>query len=131
MTTPPETATESTKILTPEEASLKEIGADYLERFGFHDPENYLFKAPKGLSKEIVAAISEHKSEPAWMLKFRLKALEHFESRPMPKWGGDLDQIDFNDIHYFVRASEKSGRTWDEVPEDIKNTFDKLGIPEA
>ena len=65
------------------------------------------------------------------MRDFRLKALEHFESRPTPTWGGNLDQIDFDDIHYFVRASEKVGRTWDEVPEDIKNTFDRLGIPEA
>ena len=65
------------------------------------------------------------------MRDFRLKAYEHYESRPTPKWGGNLDQIDFEDIHYFVRASEKVGHTWDDVPEDIKNTFDKLGIPEA
>ena len=65
------------------------------------------------------------------MRDFRLKAYKHYESRPTPQWGGDLNQIDFEDIHYFVRASERSERTWDEVPEDIKNTFDKLGIPEA
>ena len=65
------------------------------------------------------------------MREFRLKALEHFQQRPTPNWGGNLGQIDFDDIHYFVRASEKNSRDWDEVPEDIKNTFDRLGIPEA
>src|SRR5215207_2593810 len=131
MTTPPETI-ESTKTLTDEESGLKEIGSDYLEKFGFHDPETgYAYKAPKGLSRELVASISEYKNEPAWMREFRLKALEHFENRPTPTWGGNLGQINFDDIHYFVRASEKAGRTWEEVPEDIKNTFDRLGIPEA
>src|SRR4029078_90939 len=91
--------------------------------FGFHDPENYAFKADKGLSREVVEGISEHKSEPQWMRDFRLKALDHFHEHKMPKWGaGAMDNIDFQDIHYFVRASEKQGRTWDEVPDDIKNT---------
>ena len=101
--------------------------------YGFHDSEtDYAFKAKKGLSRQVVEDISTHKDEPQWMRDFRLKALEHFESRPMPKWaGGHMDGIDFQNIHYFVRASEKQGRTWDEVPDDIKNTFDKLGIPEA
>jgi Fe-S cluster assembly protein SufB len=129
-------ATPETKIkLDPklaEQEALKDIGADYEKRFGFHDPESdYIYKAPKGLSREVVEAISEYKDEPEWMREFRLKALEHFESRPTPTWGGNLGQIDWNDIHYFVRASEKQSRSWDEVPEDIKNTFDRLGIPEA
>ena len=135
MTTPPDTAASaatSTKVLTDEEAALKGIGSDYAEKFGFRDPETgYAYKAPKGLNREIVAAISEYKEEPQWMRDFRLKAYDHFESRPTPTWGGNLGQIDFDDIHYFVRASEKVGRSWDEVPEDIKNTFDRLGIPEA
>jgi Fe-S cluster assembly protein SufB len=122
----------STKQLTDAEAGLKEIGSDYTERFGFSDPETgYAYKAPKGLSRKLVEDISEYKSEPQWMRDFRLKALEHFEQRPTPTWGGDLGQIDFDDIHYFVRASERSERSWDEVPDDIKNTFDRLGIPEA
>ena len=79
----------------------------------------------------MVEAISEYKDEPEWMREFRLKALKHFESRPTPTWGGNLGQIDWNNIHYFVRASEKQSRSWDEVPEDIKKTFDRLGIPEA
>ncbi len=118
-------------VLSPKERALRNINEDYKEKFGFHDPENYAFKSEKGLSREIVEQISEHKSEPEWMRKFRLKALDHFESRPMPKWGADLSTIDFNDIHYFVRAADKQGENWDEVPEEIKETFDKLGIPEA
>jgi len=115
-----------------EKRELAGINADYKEKFGFHDPETgYAYKAPKGLSREVVESISEYKDEPRWMRDFRLKALEHFESRPTPSWGGNLAQIDFEDIHYFVRASEKNSRDWDEVPEDIKNTFDRLGIPEA
>jgi Fe-S cluster assembly protein SufB len=115
-----------------EERELAGINADYKEKFGFHDPESgYVYKAPKGLSREVVESISEYKQEPEWMREFRLKALEHFLERPTPQWGGNLNQIDWDDIHYFVRASEKSQRNWDEVPEDIKNTFDRLGIPEA
>ncbi|HEX3240322.1 MAG TPA: Fe-S cluster assembly protein SufB [Solirubrobacterales bacterium] len=115
-----------------EKRELAGINANYEEKFGFHDSESgYAYKAPKGLSKEIVESISDYKNEPAWMREFRLKALEHFYSRPTPKWGGNLDQIDWDDIHYFVRASEKNSRDWSEVPEDIKNTFDRLGIPEA
>ena len=136
MTKPPETVTvpaaPSGKQLTEAESGLKTIGSDYEEKFGFHDPETgYAYKAPKGLSREVVESISDYKDEPAWMREFRLKAYDHFVSRPTPQWGGNLNQIDFNDIHYFVRASEKNSRDWSEVPEDIKNTFDRLGIPEA
>jgi Fe-S cluster assembly protein SufB len=122
-------------MATPEVAAaspdqLKGIKESY--EYGFHDPENYAFKAKKGLSREVVEDISSHKDEPKWMRDFRLKALDHFDQRPMPIWaGGHMDTIDFQDIHYFVRASEKQGRSWDEVPEDIKKTFDRLGIPEA
>jgi Fe-S cluster assembly protein SufB len=122
----------SPKELTEQEEALKQIGSDYAERFGFRDPETgYAYKAPKGLSREVVESISAYKDEPEWMRGFRLKALEHFQQRPTPTWGGNLGGIDWDDIHYFVRASEKAGRSWDEVPEDIKKTFDRLGIPEA
>src|SRR4249919_3163183 len=132
MTKPPETLSPSGKQLTESESALKGINTDYAEKFGFHDPETgYAYKAPKGLSREVVESISEYKDEPEWMRDFRLKALQHFEDRPTPTWGGNLGQIDFDDIHYFVRASEKNSRDWNEVPEDIKNTFDRLGIPEA
>ena len=123
---------ETTKQLTPEEAALRTLGGDYTERYGFHDAENYLFKAPKGLTRELVEKISEFKGEPQWMRDFRLKSLDHFLARPMPTWGSPmLAEVDFDDIHYFVRASERSERSWDDVPEDVKKTFDRLGIPEA
>jgi Fe-S cluster assembly protein SufB len=122
----------ATPEVLEEQRQVAGINADYKEKFGFHDPETgYAYKAPKGLSREVVESISEYKNEPQWMRDFRIKAYEHFEARPTPAWGGNLAQIDFNDIHYFVRASEKNSRSWDEVPEDIKNTFDRLGIPEA
>src|SRR5919204_463306 len=104
-----------------EERALAGINADYKEKFGFHDPESgYAYKAPKGLSRELVESISSYKDEPEWMREFRLKALEHFQARPTPMWGANLSQIDWDDIHYFVRASERAGRSWDEVPDDIK-----------
>ncbi len=103
-----------------EKKAVEGINSDYKEKFGFSDSEEgYAYKAPKGLNREIVESISEYKNEPEWMREFRLKAYENFENRPTPQWGGDLDQIDFNDIHYFVRASEKNSRDWSEVPEDI------------
>jgi Fe-S cluster assembly protein SufB len=122
----------ATPEILEEKKKVQGINADYEEKFGFHDPETgYAYKAPKGLTRQIVEQISEYKDEPQWMRDFRLKALDHFESRPTPDWGGDLEQIDFDDIHYFVRASDRAERDWDDVPEDIKNTFDRLGIPEA
>ena len=129
-------ATPETKIpqapAETEDEQLRGINADYTERYGFHDAENYLYKAPKGLNREIVEKISEFKSEPQWMRDFRLKALDHFLARPQPTWGSPmLAEVDYDDIHYFVRASERAERSWDDVPEDVKNTFDRLGIPEA
>jgi Fe-S cluster assembly protein SufB len=130
--TPTPTPTETGKVLTTQEASLRSLGSDYAERYGFHDVENYLYKAPKGINREIVETISRMKDEPAWMLEFRLKALEHFLARPMPTWGSPmLAEVNFDDIHYFVRSSERASRSWDDVPEDVKRTFDRLGIPEA
>lgn len=102
-------------------------------KYGFSDPEKYQFKSQRGLSRETVLQISQMKQEPEWMTQFRLRALDHFLKRPMPTWGGGgkLNKIDFDNIYYYIKPSERSERTWDEVPEDIKNTFDRLGIPEA
>jgi Fe-S cluster assembly protein SufB len=123
---------ETTTAVPTENEALQHINADYTERYGFHDAENYLYKAPKGLTRELVEKISEFKSEPEWMREFRLKALDHFLARPMPTWGSPmLAEVDFDNIHYFVRASERAERSWDDVPEDVKKTFDRLGIPEA
>ena len=129
MAHPPENAT-AAKV--DETEGLRDINSDYDEKFGFHDPENYLFKAPKGLTRELVEQISAFKNEPQWMLDFRMKSLDNFLARPMPTWGSPmLAEVDFDNIHYFVRASERAERSWDDVPEDVKNTFDRLGIPEA
>ncbi len=107
---------------------LKDIG-DY--QFGFKDPETYVFKSRKGLDREIIEQISAMKGEPKWMLEFRLKAFEHFQKRPMPTWGGDLSKLDLDNIYYYVKPAEDESKSWDDVPETIKNTFEKLGIPEA
>jgi len=109
------------------------VNQDYDSKYGFHDPEKFIFRAKKGLTQRTVEEISEMKGEPDWMLKYRLKALEHFNRKPMPTWANNdlLGQIDFDNIHYYLKPTEEEGRTWDDVPEDIKNTFDKLGIPEA
>src|SRR5436190_16537110 len=122
----------ATPEVIAEQEALKGLNADYTERYGFHDAEHYLYKAPKGLTRELVEKISEFKSEPQWMREFRLKSLDYFLARPMPTWGSPLlAEVDFDNIHYFVRASERAERSWDDVPEDVKNTFDRLGIPEA
>src|SRR3954449_6679978 len=122
----------ATPEVIAEQQALVGINADYKEKYGFFDPENYAFKAPKGLTRGLVEQMSEYKNEPQWMREFRLKALDHFLARPMPTWGSPmLAEVDFDNIHYFVRASERSSTTWDDVPDDIKNTFERLGIPEA
>ncbi len=101
-------------------------------KYGFFDPEEALFKANKGLTPEIVNLISNMKDEPQWMREFRLRALEYFRAREDPAWGSpQLKDIDFDNIHYFVRATDRDERSWDDVPEYIRRTFDKLGIPEA
>lgn len=100
-------------------------------QYGFSDPETYVFKSHKGLDEEVVKQISLMKQEPQWMLDFRLKALTHFKIRPMPNWGADLKALNLDDIYYYVRPSDETGKSWDEVPETIKKTFDRLGVPEA
>ncbi len=108
---------------------LHGIGTDY--KYGFKERDISVFRTERGLTREVVEQISRIKEEPEWMLETRLKALDIFYSKPMPQWGGDLSELDFDDIVYYVKPSERQGRTWDEVPEEIKRTFDRLGIPEA
>lgn len=100
-------------------------------QYGFRDEHKSIFQSGKGLSREIVEEISRMKDEPQWMLDFRLKSLDQFMKMSLPRWGGNLDELDFNEIQYYVKPSEGQGKTWEEVPEEIKATFDKLGIPEA
>ena len=114
--------------MSKDEKLIESIG-EY--KYGFKDPEVHVFKSKKGLDEEIVRQISEMKNEPEWMLKFRLKALAHFQDRPTPTWGPDLSTLDLDDIYYYVKPIDKEGKSWDDIPESIKNTFDRLGIPEA
>lgn len=100
-------------------------------KYGFQDKDISVFKTERGLTREVVEEISNMKNEPEWMLEERLKALEIFYSKPMPMWGGDLTDLDFDEIIYYVKPSEEQSRSWDEVPAEIKQTFDRLGIPEA
>jgi Fe-S cluster assembly protein SufB len=101
-----------------------------INKYDFRTESKYVFKARKGLDAEIVAQISDMKGEPAWMRDFRLKSLEIFNSKPMPRWGGNIG-INFQDIYYYLKPADHQGKTWDDVPEEIKKTFDRLGIPEA
>ena len=101
-----------------------------INKYDFRTESKAIFKARRGLDADIVAQISEMKGEPAWMRDFRLRSLEIFESKPMPKWGGSLD-LNFQDIFYYLKPTDRQGRSWDDVPQEIKDTFEKLGIPEA
>jgi Fe-S cluster assembly protein SufB len=101
-----------------------------INKYNFVTPSHDVFKSRRGLNAQIVSEISEMKREPAWMRDFRLRSLKIFESKPMPHWGGNIG-IDFQDIYYYLKPTEGQGKTWDDVPADIKETFDKLGIPEA
>jgi Fe-S cluster assembly protein SufB len=120
----------STELLTsPSEFSAnEEIGE--INKYDFRTESTAVFKARKGIDAEIVAQISEMKNEPGWMRDFRLRSLKIFESKPMPKWGGSLS-LDFQDIYYYLKPTDHQGKTWDDVPKEIKDTFEKLGIPEA
>ncbi len=131
MTTAPDTSTRSRTELTPEEAEAVDIG-EYKYGFAKDDSASaYAFKSQKGLNTEIIREISAHKHEPDWMLDYRLKSYQHFLDRPMPSWGADLSGIDFDDIYYYIKPTEGQAESWEDLPEDIKDTWDRLGIPEA
>ena len=111
--------------------ATENMDMDY-SKYDFKDStELYVHLSKKGLSKDVVRSISKLKDEPQWMLDFRLRAYDIFMKKPMPTWGADLSTIDFQNIFYYAKATEKTEKSWDDVPEDVKNTFDKLGIPEA
>jgi Fe-S cluster assembly protein SufB len=111
--------------------ATREIVTDKRGQFAFHDDIVYLTETKRGLTRDTVEEISRGKNEPDWMLQFRLRAYEHFLARPMPTWGGDLSRIDFSKIVYYRKPSEREEKSWDDVPEKIKQTFERLGIPEA
>ncbi len=111
-----------------QEEHLDALGA---YQYGWHDSDAAGISAQRGLSEQVVRRISALKNEPEWMLELRLKALKLYRRKPMPTWGADLSGIDFDNIKYFVRSTEKQAQTWDDLPDDIKRTYDRLGIPEA
>jgi Fe-S cluster assembly protein SufB len=116
----------------PKNETIQDLGLDDY-KYHFVDEEKHVFRTKPGLDEEVVRQVSGQKDEPEWMLEFRLKALEIYESKPMPTWGGDLSDLDrvLDDIYYYVRPQDRMEHSWDDVPENIKNTFDRLGIPEA
>ncbi|MBU2236211.1 Fe-S cluster assembly protein SufB, partial [Patescibacteria group bacterium] len=100
-------------------------------KFGFAMPENFVFRTRKGIDEKVVREISWQKSEPDWMTNLRLKGYKYFQERPMPKWGGDLSKINFDNIYYYIKPTDKKARTWEDLPKDIKTTYDRIGVPEA
>jgi len=106
------------------------LDQDYMQKYGFHDDVQPVFQTERGLSRRVVEEISHQKNEPKWMREFRLQAYEIFMSKPMPTWGPDLSQLNFDEIVYYIQPTDRKGRSWDEVPEEIKRTFERLGIPE-
>jgi Fe-S cluster assembly scaffold protein SufB len=118
--------------LATETETVKQIREEY--KYGFSNPDeakDYFFKSGRGISHEVVEAIAEHKNEPDWMRKFRHKSLDYFLARPLPQWGGNLNDIDFENIYYYIRPTEKQAERWEDLPAEILDTWDKLGIPEA
>jgi Fe-S cluster assembly protein SufB len=114
-----------------EETAHPELEGLGTYEYGWADSDVAGASAKRGINEDVVRDISGKKSEPEWMTKLRLKGLRLFEKKPMPNWGSDLSGIDFDNIKYFVRSTEKQAESWEDLPEDIKNTYDKLGIPEA
>ena len=108
-----------------------DIRDGYREKYGFHDDQKAFFKMRRGLDRDVVSQISAMKEEPDWMREFRLKSLAEFERKPLPRWGGAVEEIDFQSIYYYLKPTDEQGKTWDDVPSYIKKTFDKLGIPQA
>ncbi len=120
-------------IIKQQNQELSQLNEDYATKYGFHDPVDYFHKGAKGLSHEVVEMISKMKKEPKWMAERRHEALDIFYAKPTPQWGDTklLSEIDFENIYYFMKPIENQGKSWDDVPEYIKKTFDRLGIPEA
>jgi Fe-S cluster assembly protein SufB len=116
----------------PQNETIQDLNLDEY-KYDFISKTEPVFRAQKGLSEEVVRQISAHKDEPEWMLDFRLKALDVYNSKPMPTWGGDLSSLNdvLDEIYFYVRPQDQMERSWDDVPEEIKDTFEKLGIPEA
>jgi len=113
------------------QANLKKLNDAYANKFGFAMPENSVLSFDFGLSKEIIENISSSKNEPMWMREFRQKSLQIFKKMKMPNWGPNLAEIDFEKIRYFIKDTDVEKKSWQEVPKEIKDTFDRLGVPQA
>ena len=100
-------------------------------KFGFRKPENYVFKSKKGLDRSVVVDMSDRKKDPPWMREFRLKALDQFFRKSLPTWGGNLSTINFDDIYYYINPTERLASRWEDLPVEIRDTYDRIGIPEA
>src|SRR5438045_211724 len=111
--------------------ATRDLVADQREQFAFHDDIDYLAQTKRGLTRSTVEEISAFKNEPDWMLQYLLRASDHFMQRPLPTWTDGLDRINFDNIVYYRKPSEREEKSWDDVPDKIKNTFERLGIPEA
>ncbi len=111
--------------------NTKKLKIQNIYKYGFHEKENYSYKPKAGLSEATVLDISKHKKEKKWLTQFRLKALEIYRKKSLPKWGGKLTDIDFEKIFYYIKPTDKKAKTWDDLPPEIKNTYDRIGIPEA
>ncbi len=109
--------------------NIKDIGSEY--KYGFHYKDTYVFKTQKGLNEDVVKSISDHKKEPEWMLNFRLKSLEEFKKRPEIHWGADLSRLNFDEIYYYAKPTNSQFSSWEDLPNEIKETYDRLGIPQA
>ena len=116
-------------MVNKQQKSVAKGLSDY--KYGFKTDTKSVYNAGKGLTKDIVREISAFKKEPKWMLDFRLRAYEIYMTKPMPEWGPDLSGIDFENIHYYIKPSDKPMRDWEDVPSELKDTFEKLGVPEA
>ncbi|MEN6399641.1 MAG: Fe-S cluster assembly protein SufB, partial [Rectinema sp.] len=113
------------------DSDIRNIGSGYAERFGFAMPERSILKTQTGLTEETVREISKAKDEPDWMLQFRLNAFHIYEKKPLPTWGADLSKLDFEGMTYYSKPTEKPQTSWEALPAEIKNTYERLGVPEA
>ncbi|MBI2414865.1 Fe-S cluster assembly protein SufB [candidate division WWE3 bacterium] len=112
-------------------SAAADINSNYKQKYGFSVKESSVFKTKLGLDKRVVKQISQMKKEPSWMLEYRLQAYEVFKKKENPLWGGDLSKIDYEKIYYYLKPTDKEGKNWEDVPDDIKNTFERLGVPQA
>ncbi|RJR27104.1 Fe-S cluster assembly protein SufB [candidate division WWE3 bacterium] len=122
---------EKPKAVKKQKSNVGDLRADYKTKYGFNMPDKSVYRTKRGLNEEVIRDISKTKDEPEWMLNFRLRAYKTFKERPMPQWGANLNDINFDEIVYYLKPTDQEKRSWEDVPEEIKQTFERLGIPQA